>query len=107
MLVLFTHKKNTPIFPYRYEKKICIKAIKTFTQTSEYHIGPMVLPFVQEGKMQGPTYPRLIDANIKCIDKVFQEHADQPEVEPTNTPGPVHQDHDICNGLSVAHKLIG
>lgn len=62
----------------------------------------MVFPSVQEV----PTYPCLINANIEGIDQIFQEHADQPEVEPTDTPGPVHQDHDICDGFGVAHKLI-
>lgn len=64
-------------------------------QTTADHIG-----------REGPTNPCLIDANIKGINQIFQEHADQPEVEPTDTPGPVHQDHDVCNGLSVANKLI-
>lgn len=80
--------------------------MKTFTQTSEDHTGPMVRPSVEEGKQQGPTYSCLINANVKGIDKVFQEHADQPEVEPTNTPGAIHQDHNVCNGFSVAHKLV-
>lgn len=57
-------------------------------------------------KKKGPTYPCLIDTNIKGIDQVFQEHANQPEVEPTDTPGSVHQNHDVCYSLSVAHKLI-
>lgn len=59
-----------------------------------------------EGKQQVPTYSRFINANIKGIYKVFQEHADQAEVEPANTPGSIHQDHDVCDGLRAAHKLI-
>lgn len=40
----------------------------------------MVNPSVQEGKKPELTYPCFINANIKGIDKVFQEHTDQPEV---------------------------
>lgn len=55
---------------------------------------------------QGPTYPCLVDANLEGIDQVFQEHADKPEVDPTNTPGAVNQDHNVSNGFRVTHKLI-
>lgn len=66
----------------------------------------MMRPSVQEGEKPGPTYSCFINANIKGIDQVFQERTDQPEVQPANTPGAVHQDHDVGNGLSVAHKLV-
>lgn len=52
------------------------------------------------------TYPCLIDADVESIDQVFQEHADEPEVEPADAPGAVHQDHDVCDGLGAAHKAI-
>lgn len=64
----------------------------------------MVQPFVPEA--QGPTYSCLINANVEGVDKVFQEHTDKPEVETTDAPGAVDQDHDVRNGLGAAHKLI-
>lgn len=53
-----------------------------------------------------PTYSGFINANIKGVYKVFQEHADQAEVESADTPGSIHQDHDVRDGLRTAHKLI-
>lgn len=53
-----------------------------------------------------PTYSRFINANIKGVYKVFQEHADQAEVESADAPGSINQDHDVRDGLRAAHKLI-
>lgn len=59
-----------------------------------------------EGKEQAPTYSRFINANIKGVYKVFQEHADQAEVESADAPGSINQDHDVRECLRAARKLI-
>lgn len=53
-----------------------------------------------------PTYSRFIKADIKGVYEVFQEHADQAEVESADAPGSINQDHDVRDGLRAAHELI-
>lgn len=52
------------------------------------------------------TYTGFIDSDIESINQVFQECADQTEIEPADTPRAIHQNDDIGDCRCGAHKLV-
>lgn len=52
------------------------------------------------------TNPRLVKPNREGPDQVFQEGPHQPEVDATDAPGAVHQDHDVGDRWSLATKSV-
>lgn len=52
------------------------------------------------------TNPGLVELHRKGPDQVFQERPDQPEVDATDTPGAVHQNHDVGYGWRLTHKPL-
>lgn len=54
----------------------------------------------------GPTNPGFVYSHIEGIDQVFKEHANQTEIDSSNTPRSINQDDNICDGRSCADKLI-
>lgn len=54
----------------------------------------------------GPTNPGFVYSHIEGIDQVFKEHANQTEIDSSDTPRSIDQDDNICDGRSCAYKLI-
>lgn len=52
------------------------------------------------------TYTGFINSHIKSINQVFQERADQTEIEPANAPRAIYQDDNISNRRCGADELI-
>lgn len=48
----------------------------------------------------------LVSSHGEGLDQVLQERADQPEVDPPDAPGAVHQDHDVSYRWARADKPI-
>lgn len=48
----------------------------------------------------------LIKLHSEGPDQVFQECPDQSEVDTANTPGAVHQNHNVGYGWSLTHKPL-
>ena len=52
------------------------------------------------------TNPGLVELHREGLDQVFQERPDQPEVDAADTPGAVHQYHNVGDGWSLTHELL-
>lgn len=50
------------------------------------------------------TYAGLVDLHVEGLDQVLKEGPDQPEVDPTDAPGAVHQDDDVGDGWGLTHE---
>ncbi len=52
------------------------------------------------------TNPGLVKLHTEGLDQVFQERPDQPEVDPADTPGTIHQNNNVGYGRSLTHKAL-